>query len=90
VACQTISFERGVCGLAAKSQNIQLVNNVDTFPGHIACDGASKSELVVPIVLGEKTVAVIDIDCAVMEGFDEEDAIGLFRLAELLGKGCDW
>ena len=50
VACQTIAFGRGVCGAAAQSQKTQLVPDVEKFPGHIACDGASKSEIVVPII----------------------------------------
>lgn len=90
VACQTISFGRGVCGLAASSRDIQLVPNVEKFPGHIACDGASRSEIVVPVLVDGKTVAVIDIDCAAVDGFDLVDKTGLEALAELLGKGCDW
>ena len=54
VACQTIAFGRGVCGTAAKEQKTQLVEDVEKFPGHIACDGASKSEIVVPVVQGGK------------------------------------
>jgi L-methionine (R)-S-oxide reductase len=94
VACQTIKFGRGVCGAAAESGKSQLVHNVEVFPGHIACDGESKSEIVVPIVAekdGEKkVVAIIDIDCAVLNGFDEVDQKNLEALAELLGKSCDW
>jgi len=90
VACQTIAFSRGVCGLAARSGAVQLVDNVDDFPGHIACDSASKSEIVVPIVLEGKTVGVIDVDCALVSGFDAVDAEGLQALANLLAKGCDW
>jgi L-methionine (R)-S-oxide reductase len=54
VACQTIAFGRGVCGTAAKEQKTQLVEDVENFPGHIACDGKSKSEIVVPVVQGGK------------------------------------
>jgi L-methionine (R)-S-oxide reductase len=54
VACQTIAFGRGVCGTAAKEQRTQLVEDVESFPGHIACDGKSKSEIVVPVVQGGK------------------------------------
>ncbi len=108
VACQTIAFTRGVCGYAATHKTIQVVNDVDSFPNHIACDSASKSELVVPIIVckrkipmdetGEdeeqeyenKVVGVIDVDCAVQNGFDEEDALFVNELAELLAKGCDW
>jgi len=106
VACQTILFGRGVCGTAAATQKTQLVHDVDEFPGHIACDGASRSEIVVPILVedlevqgGEdggaeikkkKVVAIIDIDCAVVGGFDEVDRKYLEELAKLLGRSCDW
>ncbi|PSS20677.1 hypothetical protein M430DRAFT_34871 [Amorphotheca resinae ATCC 22711] len=99
VACQTIAFGRGVCGAAASTMETQLVPDVDLFPGHIACDGDSKSEIVVPIRIpasgddGEqktKLVGIIDIDCAVKGGFDEVDRKYLEKLAELLGKACDW
>jgi L-methionine (R)-S-oxide reductase len=66
------------------------VPDVEKFPGHIACDGASRSEIVVPIVVNGKTVAVVDVDCAVAEGFGGVDRNGLEALAELLGRGCDW
>lgn len=90
VACQTIAFGRGVCGAAAAKQETQLVGDVDRFPGHIACDGDSKSEIVVPIVVGGKVVAIIDVDCAVADGFDEVDREYLERLARMVGEGCDW
>jgi len=71
---------------------------VDSFPGHIACDSESRSEIVVPIQTpvskdGNKErrfVGIIDIDCAVVEGFDEVDRRFLEQLAELIGKACDW
>ncbi|KAI8672609.1 Free methionine-R-sulfoxide reductase [Fusarium sp. Ph1] len=95
VACQTIQFGKGVCGAAAESQQTQLVHDVEKFPGHIACDGDSKSEIVVPIVAeqgdgSKKLVAIIDIDCAELNGFDEVDKAHLEQLAALLAKGCDW
>ncbi|TKA35585.1 hypothetical protein B0A54_13172 [Friedmanniomyces endolithicus] len=90
VACQTIAFGRGVCGVAAASGETQLVPDVERFPGHIACDGDSKSEIVVPVIQDGKVVAIIDIDCAVVNGFDEEDRQYLQQLAELLAKSCDW
>ena len=99
VACQIIPFGRGVCGVAAQSQLTQLVQDVNKFPGHIACDGASKSEIVVPILIGQpeeegsrpmKTVAIIDIDCAVWSGFDDVDRRYLEKLAALLSRSCDW
>lgn len=99
VACQTIAFGRGVCGTAASEARTQLVADVDAFPGHIACDADSRSEIVVPIVVGGsasdgngkgKVVAIIDVDCAVLNGFDEVDQLWLERIAELLAKSCDW
>jgi L-methionine (R)-S-oxide reductase len=90
VACQTISFGKGVCGTAAQKVETQLVPDVEKFPGHIACDGESKSEIVVPILSGGKVVAIIDVDCAVEGGFDEVDKESLERLAKLLEASCDW
>ncbi|KEY67104.1 hypothetical protein S7711_07079 [Stachybotrys chartarum IBT 7711] len=95
VACQTILFGQGVCGAAAESKTTQLVEDVEHFPGHIACDGDSKSEIVVPIVVkaadGQlKVVAIIDVDCAELNGFDEVDKKYLEQLAQLLSSSCDW
>lgn len=95
VACQTIPFGQGakklgVCGTAAATKTTQLVDDVDKFPGHIACDSESKSEIVVPIVSGDRVVAIIDVDCAALNGFDETDKKHLEQLADLLSKGCDW
>ncbi|KAL1593471.1 hypothetical protein SLS59_009351 [Nothophoma quercina] len=72
------------------TKTTQLVPDVEKFPGHIACDGASKSEIVVPIVQGDKVVAIIDIDCAEENGFDEEDQKALEELAALLAEACDF
>ncbi|KAK5053177.1 hypothetical protein LTR84_002151 [Exophiala bonariae] len=91
VACQTIRIGRGVCGAAAQGTGrTVLVKDVEAFPGHIACDGDSRSEIVVPIRTGGKVVGVIDIDCAELEGFDEEDQKSLEAIADLLGKSSDW
>lgn len=90
VACQTISFGRGVCGAAASTKVTQLVPDVEEFPGHIACDGASQSEIVVPILVDGRTVAIIDVDCAVKSCFDQTDQKYLEELAKLLGESCDW
>ena len=90
VACQTIRFGKGVCGVAAASRTTQLVPEVEKFPGHIACDGASKSEIVVPILKNGRLVAVIDIDCAVTDGFDRHDRGYLEALADLISESCDW
>jgi putative methionine-R-sulfoxide reductase with GAF domain len=92
VACQTIPFGKGVCGDAAATAETQLVPDVEARPGHIACDGDTKSEIVVPIVLedGKKVVGVIDVDCADLKGFDEVDQRWLEKLARLLASSCDW
>jgi putative methionine-R-sulfoxide reductase with GAF domain len=66
------------------------VADVDAFPGHIACDGDSRSEIVVPIVVDGRVVAIIDVDCAVTGGFDEVDKAWMEKLADLVGKSCDW
>lgn len=87
-----------MCGTAAQTQETQLIPDVDQFPGHIACDDDSKSEIVVPITVEvlhngrveKKVVAIIDVDCAVAKGFDEVDRRWLEQLAIILGKGCDW
>ena len=83
-ACIRIPFGTGVCGAAAASGATQLVPDVHAFPGHIACDAASRSELVVPIVRDGKVVAVIDLDSPTPARFDSEDAAGIEALAALL------
>lgn len=80
-ACIRIPIGRGVCGTAAATMETQLVADVHAFPGHIACDAASASELVVPVVHGGRLLAVIDLDSPLPARFDEEDAQGLERLA---------
>jgi GAF domain-containing protein len=85
-ACIRIAFGEGVCGAAAASRKVQRVDDVHAFPGHIACDAASVSELVVPIVSGGELVAVLDIDSPARARFDAEDEAGCVRLAEVLGK----
>lgn len=80
-ACIRIPLGQGVCGTAAARQETQIVFDVHAFPGHIACDGASRSELVVPVVLDGKVIAVIDLDSPVPASFDEIDARGIEALA---------
>ncbi|KAG0154274.1 hypothetical protein PDIDSM_1654 [Penicillium digitatum] len=89
-ACQEIRFGKGVCGTAAAKQETVLVPDVLTFPGHIACDAESRSEIVVPILVNGETVAIIDIDCTEPSGFDEEDKKYLEKLAAFLAENCDW
>ena len=83
-ACIRIPFGQGVCGAAAASGETQLVPDVQAFPGHIACDAASRSELVVPIVREGAVVAVIDLDSPKPARFDAEDAKGFEALATLI------
>lgn len=83
-ACIRIPLGQGVCGTAAATRETQLVDNVHAFPGHIACDAASASELVVPIVRDGKLVAVLDLDSPSVARFDAEDAAGCEALARIL------
>jgi GAF domain-containing protein len=80
-ACIRIALGQGVCGTAAQSRATQLVRDVHAFPGHIACDAASQSELVVPVLRGGQVIAVIDLDSPEPARFDEADAAGIERLA---------
>lgn len=84
-ACIRIALGRGVCGAAAQSGETQLVEDVHQFPGHIPCDAASRSELVVPVLRHDAVIAVIDLDSPLPARFNIEDAKGLERLAALLG-----
>lgn len=83
-ACIRIAFGQGVCGAAAASAQTQLVPDVHAFPGHIACDAASRSELVVPIVRDDRVLAVIDLDSPVLARFDREDAAGIEALTRVV------
>jgi len=81
VACVRIPFSRGVCGAAAASRQTQRVEDVHAFPGHIACDSASNSELVIPLVKEGRLIAVLDLDSPKVGRFSEADQVGLERLA---------
>ena len=85
-ACIRIPFGKGVCGAAAATLEVQRVDDVHAFPGHIACDSASESELVVPIVCDGELIAVLDLDSPKKARFDAEDEAGCLRLAEVLAK----
>lgn len=85
-ACIRIAFGQGVCGAAAESLKVQRVEDVDAFPGHIACDAASASELVVPIVRNGELIAVLDLDSPSPARFTEEDEAGCVALCEVLAK----
>lgn len=84
VACVEIPYGRGVCGAAAQHDATQLVPDVHLFPGHIACDSASRSEIVVPIHSDGKVIGVLDIDSPIADRFTQEDKAGLEKLAALV------
>ena len=83
-ACIRIAMGRGVCGTAAASRESQLVADVHAFPGHIACDADSRSELVVPIIVGDRLIGVLDLDSPLAGRFDEADLVGCEALVALL------
>lgn len=84
VACVRIPFGRGVCGTAAAKKTSQLVEDVHQFPGHIACDSASNSEVVVPIFKDDQVVGVLDIDSPSVARFTQEDLAGLEQVVKVL------
>lgn len=84
IACTRIGFGRGVCGAAVQRRVTIIVDNVDHFPGHIACDEDSRSEIVVPIVRGEQVLGVLDLDSARLANFDAVDAEYLGKIAEVV------
>jgi L-methionine (R)-S-oxide reductase len=88
VACIRIAVGAGVCGAAAATRETQLVEDVHAFPGHIACDAASRSELVVPIVVGDALIGVLDLDSPIAARFDAEDAAGCEALVALIAARC--
>ncbi|MCO7519957.1 MULTISPECIES: GAF domain-containing protein [Pseudomonas] len=83
VACVRIPFGRGVCGAAAATRQTQRVEDVHAFPGHIACDSASNSELVIPLVKAGRLIGVLDLDSPKLARFSEVDQAGLERLVEV-------
>ena len=85
-ACIRIPFGTGVCGVAAQSRQVQRVEDVNAFPGHIACDALSASEIVVPLVRDGELLGVLDIDSPKAARFSEEDETGVVKLAEILAK----
>ena len=86
VACIRIPIGRGVCGTAAKLNKTQRIDDVHAFEGHIACDAASNSEIVVPVVVNDKVIAVLDIDSPVHQRFDADDQLGLEQTVKLFEK----
>ena len=85
-ACIRIKFGEGVCGAAAATRQVQRVDDVNAFPGHIACDSASNSEIVVPLIRDGELIGVLDIDSPKTGRFTEEDEAGCVRLGEILSK----
>jgi GAF domain-containing protein len=85
-ACIRMSFDEGVCGAAAKTGQVQRVEDVHAFPGHIACDSASNSEIVVPLIRDGELLGVLDIDSPRTGRFGEEDEAGCVRLGEILSR----
>lgn len=83
-ACIEIAIGRGVCGTAVAEEKTQLVPNVHEFPGHIACDSASRSEIVVPIFMDGCVFGVLDIDSPSLSRFDEDDKVGLEEFVRIL------
>lgn len=83
-ACIRMKLGEGVCGTAAETREVQLVKDVHSFPGHIACDSASNSEIVVPLIRDGQVLGVLDIDSPSLGRFDEEDRAGVVRLGEIL------
>lgn len=89
-ACVRIAMGSGVCGTAAETRKTLLVSDVHQFPGHIACDEASQSEIVIPIIYDGRLIGVLDIDSPIRERFNEEDQAGLERFVAILTKHIDW
>jgi L-methionine (R)-S-oxide reductase len=82
-ACVRIALGKGVCGTAAATRTTQLVKDVHAFPGHIACDAASQSEIVIPLVDGDRLIGVWDVDSPEVARFDEDDRRGMEALCEV-------
>ena len=82
-ACVRIEMGKGVCGTATVKRETLVVEDVEQFPGHIACDVASRSEIVIPLIKNGKVVGVLDIDAPIHARFDKEDRAGLEKLAQL-------
>ncbi|NLO39879.1 MAG: GAF domain-containing protein [Ruminiclostridium sp.] len=89
-ACIRIAFGRGVCGTAAKTGKIQIVDDVNLFPGHIACDSESQSEIVLPVFQHQRLIGVLDIDSPVKARFDQEDTNGLVQFIDILNQCLKW
>jgi L-methionine (R)-S-oxide reductase len=88
-ACVRIAIGRGVCGTAARDKRVIVVPDVNRFPGHIACDSASRSEIVVPVMRNTDVLGVLDLDSPSLARFDSDDALGLEELVNIFLLGTD-
>lgn len=84
IACTRIDFGKGVCGTSWKEKRTIIVPDVDTFPGHIACSSASRSEIVLPVLKNDEVVLVLDVDSAELNDFDADDEHGLTAVIKLI------
>jgi len=89
-ACVRIAVGQGVCGTAVAERKTQCVKDVNDFPGHIACDAASRSELVVPLIHGGRVIGVLDLDSPLPGRFTQKDQDGIERLAEIFMAGSSF
>ncbi|MCR1898954.1 GAF domain-containing protein [Irregularibacter muris] len=89
-ACIRIDLGKGVCGTAAQKRKTIIVEDVHKFPGHIACDSASNSEIVVPIIKEDKLIGILDIDSPVFNRFDEVDGKYLEEFVKIFKEHCHW
>ncbi len=90
VACTRIPMGKGVCGTAAAARSVQRVLNVHEFPGHIACDSRSNSEIVLPLIAGNTLYGVLDLDSPLLARFTESDEEGLRAFCDILMSRLDW
>lgn len=89
-ACTRIALGKGVCGTAARERRTLVVPDVEKFPGHIACDSASRSEIVVPLIVNDRVLGVLDIDSPSLARFTDADRVGLEKVAAVLLKSNVW
>lgn len=90
LACTRIAVGRGVCGTAVAEKRTLLVPDVDQFPGHIACSSASRSEVVVPLMEGDRILGVLDVDSDTLDDFDADDVTGLEMLMQIVIEKCEF
>jgi GAF domain-containing protein len=89
-ACNRIAIGKGVCGTAIETREVQLVPDVNLFPGHIACDDASQSELVIPLIKDDKVYGVLDLDSPIKNRFTEMEKSYFIKLLDVLNQYIDW